>query len=440
MSKAPGVNRRVFCGAAAATVAAGQLGLLDLADAQSANSGNSAIRPFKVHVPQAQLVDLRKRIRATRWPAAETVSDDSQGVQLSAMREIARYWSTEYDWRKCEKKLNALPQFITEIDGLDIHYIHVRSKHPNALPVIITHGWPGSIIEQLKLIEPLTNPTAYGGRASDAFHVVIPSVPGYGFSAKPKTTGWGPERVAAAWTALMKQLGYTKFVAQGGDIGGIITNVMGEQAPPGLLGMHTNFPGAIPLPIAKMLASGDPPPTTLSADEKLAYEQLQTFRAKHYAYAVMMTTRPQTLYEMTDSPVGLASWLLDHGDGHGQPAPVIMDAALGRTVGKDLWGDLTRDEVLDNITLYWLTNTGVSAARFYWENHGKRSTNAVNVSIPAAVSVFPGEVFQAPRSWTQLAYHDLVYYNRPDKGGHFAAWEQPLLFSQELRAGFKTLR
>lgn len=438
MSKTLGVNRRVFCGAAAATVAAGPLGLFNVA--KRADAATGLIRPFHVNVPHAQLVDLRTRLKATRWPDRETVSDDSQGVQLSAMREIVRYWSTDYDWRKCEKKLNALPQFLTEIDGVDIHFIHVRSKHQNALPLIVTHGWPGSVIEQLKIIGPLTNPTAYGGQASDAFHLVIPSVPGYGFSDKPATAGWGPDRTASAWTTLMKRLGYTHFVAQGGDIGGIITNVMGEQAPPELLGIHTNFPGAIPLDIAKNIASGDPAPESLSTEEKAAYDALSAFRARHYAYAVMMTTRPQTLYEMADSPVGLAAWLIDHGDGHGQPAPVILTTLLGHTVGKDPPGDLTRDEILDNITLYWLTNTAVSAARFYWENHGMRSSNAVNVSIPAAISVFPGEVFQAPRTWTERAYHKLVYYNKVSKGGHFAAWEQPQRFSQELRAGFRPLR
>jgi pimeloyl-ACP methyl ester carboxylesterase len=400
----------------------------------------SAVRSFRVNVPEAELTELRRRINATRWPERETVTDASQGVQLATIRGLARNWGTDYNWRTCEAKLNALPQFMTEIDGLDIHFIHVRSKHANALPLIVTHGWPGSVIEQLKIIDPLTNPTAHGANASDAFHLVIPSIPGYGFSGRPTTTGWDPAHIARAWVALMQRLGYTRFVAQGGDVGALISNVMAEQAPPELLGIHTNFPGTVPPDIGKALQCGDPPPSGLSADERIAYGQLQDFRTKHFAYAIEMATRPQTLYGLADSPVGLAAWILDHGDGYGQPAPAVTSAVLGRTTDGHPAGDLTRDDVLDNITLYWLTNTAISAARLYWENKGMSVLNAVNVSIPAAVSVFPGEIYQAPRSWTERAYHKLIYYNKVDKGGHFAAWEQPELFSTEIRAAFKSLR
>jgi pimeloyl-ACP methyl ester carboxylesterase len=394
-----------------------------------------AIRPFKLSIPQEKLVDLRRRIAATQWPEKETVADQSQGVPLAPMQELARYWATDYDWRKCEAKLNVLPQFITEIDGLDIHFIHVRSKHPNALPLIVTHGWPGSIIEQLKIIDPLTNPTAHGGNASDAFHVVIPSMPGYGFSGKPTSTGWGPERMASAWAALMKRLGYTRYVAQGGDWGAFVVDQMGLQAPPGLLAIHTNMPATVPADVDKALQAGEPPSSGLSADEKRAYQQLvATF--KQVEYARMMAARPQTLYGIADSPVGLAAWLLDHNDADGQPAAAVY-SALTRTTSAT--GELTRDEILDNITLYWLTNTGVSASRLYWEYKGG-FFNAKGVSIPVAVTVFPGEQYHAPRSWTEKAYPKLIYYNQVDKGGHFAAWEQPQLFAQELRAAFKSLR
>lgn len=408
--------------------------------AQQRRSDNTAVRPFRTHIPQAQLTDLRRRIHATKWPDRETVANDSQGVQLATLQQVARYWGTDYDWRKCEAKLNSLPQFMTEIDGLDIYFIHVRSKQKNALPLIVTHGWPGSVIEQLKIIDPLANPTAHGASAADAFHVVVPSIPGYGFSARPTTTGWDPARVARAWLVLMKRLGYTQFVAQGGDIGALISNVLAEQAPPELLGIHTNFPGTIPPDIAKALACGDPPPSNLSDEERRAYEQIKDFRTKHFAYAIMMATRPQTLYGLADSPVGLAAWLLDHGDGYGQPAPAILSALLGRTIDGHPAEGLTRDDVLDNTTLYWLTNTAISAARFYWENKGMSPLSSVSVSIPAAVSIFPGEVYQAPRSWTERAYHKLIYYNKLDKGGHFAAWEQPQIFSEEVRAGFRSLR
>jgi pimeloyl-ACP methyl ester carboxylesterase len=430
-------DRRRLLGAAAKGIAAA--GTASFFPGYPAAAGENAVRPFRVNVPEEQIVDLRRRIAATRWPERETVPDESQGVQLAALQEIAGYWATGYDWRKAEAKLNALPQFITEIDGLDIHFIHVRSKHESALPLIVTHGWPGSVLEQVKIIDPLTNPTAHGGSASDAFHLVIPSLPGFGFSGRPSATGWGPERTARAWVVLMKRLGYTQFVAQGGDLGAGVVTAMGRQAPSELLGIHTNLPGTIPADIARVLAVGDPAPSSLSADEKRAYEELAVLFTKRRAYAQMMATRPQTLYGLADSPVGLAAWILDHGDGYGQPAAAIMSAALERTVNGHPAYDLTRDEVLHDITLYWLTNTAVSAARYYWEQH-INLYNAADVSIPAAISVFPGENYEAPRSWAEQAYRKLIYYNRVDKGGHYAAWEQPELFSQEVRAGFRSLR
>ena len=395
----------------------------------------AAIRPFKIGFPEADLDDLYARIADTRWPEKETVADDSQGVALATMQGLAHYWQTRYDWRRCEEKLNALPQFLTEIDGLDIHFVHVRSEHEDALPLIVTHGWPGSIIEQLKIIDPLVNPTAYGASASDAFHVVIPSMPGYGFSGKPAETGWGPERMGRAWAELMQRLGYTRYVAQGGDWGAFVVDQLGLQAPAGLLAIHTNMPATVPAFVDSALQAGDPPPSGLSAEERRAYEQLErTF--KQVQYALYMAARPQTLYGIADSPVGLAAWLLDHNDADGQPAAAVA-AALTRTTSDT--GELTRDEILDNITLYWLTTTGVSASRLYWEYKGG-FFNAKGVSLPVAVSVFPGEQYEAPRSWTEKAYPNLIYYNVVDKGGHFAAWEQPLLFSEELRAAFRLLR
>jgi pimeloyl-ACP methyl ester carboxylesterase len=390
----------------------------------------NAIRPFRVNVPEAELAELRRRINATKWPERETVTDASQGVQLATIQKLARYWATDYDWRKIEAKMNALPQFITEIDGLDIHFIHVRSKHENALPLIVTHGWPGSIIEQMKIIDPLANPTAHGASASDAFHLVIPSMPGYGFSGKPTTTGWDPARIARAWVVLMKRLGYTRFVAQGGDWGALIVDMMGVQAPPELIGIHTNMPGAVPPDVSKAIQSGGPAPSGLSDEERRMYEKLKDFFAKGVAFALEMGNRPQTLYGIADSPVGLAAWILDHD---ARSLELISRAFDGHPTG------LTRDDVLDNITLFWLTNTAISAARLYWEN--KLPFFAVkNVSIPVAVSVFPDEIDAAPRSWAERAYPKLIHYNKLDKGGHFAAWEQPQLFSEEVRAGFRPLR
>jgi pimeloyl-ACP methyl ester carboxylesterase len=395
------------------------------------SSADETIRPFRVNIPDAELTELRRRINATKWPEKETVTDASQGVQLATTQALAKYWATNYDWRKCETRLNALPQFITKIDGLDIHFIHVRSKHKDALPVVITHGWPGSIVEQLKIIDPLTNPTAHGGSADDAFDVVIPSMPGYGFSGKPTTTGWDPAHIARAWVVLMKRLGYKQFVAQGGDWGAVVTELMGVQAPPELLGIHTNMPGVFPNDIDKAAFSGAPAPSGLSADEKVAYERLQFVYQKGIAYGYQMGLRPQTLYGIADSPVGLAAYFLDHD---ARSYELISRVFAGASEG------LTRDDNLDNITITWLTNTGVSGARLYWEYFGKGYFNAKGVTIPVAVSVFPDELYPAPRSWAEKAFPKLVYYNKNAKGGHFAAWEQPELLTSDMRSGFRSLR
>ncbi|MFM0506304.1 epoxide hydrolase family protein [Paraburkholderia sp. RL17-373-BIF-A] len=431
-------SRRRFIGVAAAAAIAGSLSRLAFADTnqtitevtKSSGGDKTAIRRLRVHAPESQLIDLKRRIKATRWPERETVTDASQGVQLATMQKLARYWATDYDWRKVEARLNALPQFVTEIDGLDIHFIHVRSKDANALPVIVTHGWPGSIIEQLKIIGPLTNPTAHGGMASDAFDIVIPSLPGYGFSGKPSATGWDPARIARAWVVLMKRLGYTRYVAQGGDWGNAVTEQMALLAPPELLAIHTNMPATVPDNIAEALKYGNPPPADLSADERHAYDQLDFFYKHGLGYAQEMTNRPQTLYGIEDSPVGLAAWMLDHD--------AASQALIARVFDGQSEG-LTRDDVLENVTLYWLTNTGISSARLYWEN--KLNFFAPkHVAIPVAVSVFPDEIYAAPQSWTAKAYPKLIHYNRLPKGGHFAAWEQPQVFSEEIRVSFRSLR
>jgi pimeloyl-ACP methyl ester carboxylesterase len=390
---------------------------------------NTAIRPFQVNIPEAELTELRRRINATRWPENETVSDSSQGVQLATMQKLARYWATDYNWRNCEAKLQALPHFVTEIDGLDIHFIHVRSKHENALPLIVTHGWPGSVVEQLKIVDPLTNPTAHGGNASDAFDLVIPSMPGYGFSGKPTTPGWDPVRIARTWDVLMKRLGYTRYVAQGGDWGAIVVDQMGVQAPPGLLAIHTNMAGVVPSEIDKAAFSGTVL-SGLSPDEQRAFDRLSFFYKHGLGYALEMGNRPQTLYGIADSPVGLAAWIVDHDIWSYELITRVFD---GQSEG------LTRDDILDNITLYWLTNTGVSSARLYWEN--KLVFFAPKgVNIPVAVSVFPEDIDAPPKSWVEKAYPNLIFFNKHDKGGHFAAWEQPESLVADLRAAFKTLR
>ena len=393
------------------------------------------IRPFHFKASDAELADLRRRVKATRWPERETVSDTTQGVQLATMQALAKYWATEHDWRKCEAKLNSYPQFITEIDGLDIHFIHVRSKHENALPLIVTHGWPGSIIEQLKIIDPLTNPTAHGGSASDAFHVVIPSLPGYGFSGKPTAPGWTPPRIAQAWTTLMKRLGYNQFVAQGGDWGNAITELMALQAPPELLGVSTNMPATVPAEISKAMAAGQAPPADLSPDERRAWDQLDFFYKKGLGYANEMGLRPQTLYGIVDSPVGLAAWILDHdASSYDLIARVFAGAKEG----------LTRDDILDNITMYWLTNTAISSARLYWDTRQLPGAGGFfdvrGVNLPMVVTVFADEIYAAPRSWAERAYPKMIYYNHHAKGTHFAAWEQPQPLSEDLRVGFRQLR
>ncbi|WP_423827816.1 epoxide hydrolase family protein [Sinorhizobium meliloti] len=393
---------------------------------------DESIRPFEIHVPQAQLDDLRKRIANTRWPDKETVGDISQGIQLQRVQELIRYWGSEYDWRKAEQELNALPEFITTIDGVDIQFIHVRSRHPNALPVILTHGWPGSQFEFIKTIGPLTDPTAYGGRAEDAFDVVIPSIPGHGFSGKPTELGWGPERVAKAWDVLMKRLGYSTYVSQGGDHGSVISDALARQAPKGLLGIHLNMPATVPGELMRGINAGDPAPVSLSQPEREAYRSLSTFFGRNAAYGAMMVTRPQTIgYSLADSPSGLAAWIYEKfvqwSDSNGVPENV-----------------LSRDEMLNDITLYWLTNVGASSSRFYWENNNNNFSSDAqktkDIKVPVAITVFPKEIYKAPESWSKQAYPSLVYYNQVEKGGHFAAWEQPQLFAEELRAAFKSMR
>src|SRR5215207_4036855 len=416
-----------------ATSAAASAAVL-MPKSQAATEENS-IRPFRINFPEEQLIDLRRRIAATRWPEGETVTDASQGVQLATGKALAQYWTTDYDWRKCEAKLNAQPNFITEIDGLDIHFIHVPSKHDSALPMIVTHGWPGSVIEQMKIIEPLTNPTAHGGSEADAFHLVIPSLPGYGFSGKPKAPGWNPVSIAKAWATLMQRLGYTKYVAQGGDWGNAISEVMALQEPPGLLGIHTNMAATVPPDVSKALAVGGPPPAGLSPDEKHAWDQLDDFYKNGLGYALEMNNRPQTLYAIADSPVDLAAWMIDHDI---RSYLMIARAFDGKPEG------LTRDDVLDNVTLYWLTNTAISSARLYWDTRHNLPAGGFfdvrGVKIPVAVSAFAEEIYQAPKSWAEKAYPKLIHYNKLDKGTHFAAWEQPELFVREMRASFKSLR
>jgi pimeloyl-ACP methyl ester carboxylesterase len=444
MNEKVDIDRRCFVRGAAMMAAAVQLGIAGCAgsnnDSNTANApstsseGNSSVtdvRPFpKLNTAQAELDDLRRRVNATRWPSRELVKDDSQGIQLATMQALASYWGSDYDWRKCEAKLNAIPQFVTEIDGQDIHFIHVRSKHANALPLIVTHGWPGSIIEQTKIIEPLTDPTAHGGSASDAFHLVIPSIPGYGFSPEPSVVGWDPQRIARAWTVLMQRLGYEHFVAQGGDWGASITQLLALQSPAQVMAIHSNMAGTVPADILTKAIANEPPPAALAGDELHAYQQLADFYAKHLGYAVEMTNRPQTMYGLTDSPIALAAWILDHDkDSYEMIAPAFDGHP----------GGLSRDDVLDNITLYWLTKTGVSSGRLYWENK-LGFFDVKNVTIPVGVSAFPHEIYTAPESWSRSAYPKLVYYKKHDVGGHFAAWEQPTLFVEDVRGTFKSVR
>jgi pimeloyl-ACP methyl ester carboxylesterase len=414
---------RRLCAATATVLAFG----LCLFSSPGGAAEDQSIRPFRVQVPQAALDDLRRRIAATRWPDKETVADRSQGTQLAKLQELVRYWGTDYDWRKLEAKLNAFPQFVTTIAGLDIHFIHVRSRHPNALPVIVTHGWPGSVTEQLKIIGPLTDPIAHGGRAEDAFDVVIPSMPGYGFSGKPTTTGWNPDRIAQAWAELMKRLGYTRYVAQGGDWGSPVSSAMARQAPAGLLGIHINLPATVPADVAAVLAGGGPAPAGLSDKERAAFDALDTFYKMHRAYGAMMGTRPQVIGQaLTDSPAGLAVFMYDYNNG--EPERL-----------------LAKDDFLDNVTLYWLTNSATSSARLYWETMGQSVVLAAaqktsEISLPVAITVFPEEVYRAPETWARRAYRNLIYFNEVDRGGHFAAWEQPELLAAELRAAFRSLR
>jgi pimeloyl-ACP methyl ester carboxylesterase len=439
MPMTSGFNRRHFCAVAAGAVAAVPFGLLNFTErsdamtqvAQQVGSDTTAVRAFpQVHFPDSELTELRRRINATRWPTPELVKDDTQGVQFAMTQALARYWGGDYDWRKCEAKLNAVPQFLTEIDGQDIHFMHIRSKHENALPLIVTHGWPGSIIEQMKIIGPLTDPTAHGASASDAFHLVIPSIPGYGFSPEPTTLGWDPVRIAKAWVVLMQRLGYEKFVAQGGDWGASITQEMALVAPANVLGIHSNMAGTVPADILATAIAGGATPAGLAGDELHAFEQLRDFYTKHLGYAVEQSCRPQTLYALMDSPVGLAAWILDHDK---DSYELIRPAFFGNP------GGLTRDDILDNITLYWLTNTAISSARLYWENK-LGFFDVKGVTIPVGVSAFPLEIYTAPRSWSEKAYPKLVYYKKHDIGCHFAAWEQPQLFSEDVRGTFKFLR
>jgi pimeloyl-ACP methyl ester carboxylesterase len=438
------MNRRNFVNEAAIGFAAAQIGLFGCARSGSTKSfsqrsssmtqvqeptfgGSTAIREFTVSVPEAELIELRRRIKATRWPDRETVDDQSQGVQLATIRELVGYWGSGYDWRKIETKLNALPNFMTYVDGVDIHFIHVKSRHPNALPLIMTHGWPGSVLELLGVIDPLTNPTAHGGSAADAFDLVVPSMPGYGFSGRPQDSGWDGARMGRAWAVLMERLGYTRYVSQGGDWGSVISDKMAVQKPAGLLAIHVNMPGVVPPEIARILQCGDPPPANLPADELAAFNKLNELYKRGNGYAIEQTTRPQTLgYGLADSPAGLAAWFYEkfaawsYTDGHPER-------------------ELTKDQMLDDITLYWVTNTPTSSARLYWENNAN-NFNAVDVSLPAAITVFPGELYQTPRSWAERAYRNLIYFNKVDKGGHFAAWEQPELFAQEMRAAFRSVK
>jgi len=447
-STTPGLTRRRFCGVAVATAAAARLPVFGFsgstdgmaenttAAAKETGSDKTSIRPFPhVKFPESELTELRRRINATKWPARETVADASQGVQLATAQALAHHWTTQYDWRKCEARLNSLPQFITEIDGLDIHFIHVRSKHENALPLIVTHGWPGSIIEQLKIIAPLTDPTAHGGTPSDAFHLVIPSLPGYGFSGKPTAPGWNPVSIARAWAALMQRLGYKQYVAQGGDWGNAISEVMALQQPPGLLGIHTNMAATVPPDVSRALAFHEPQPAGLTEEERNAWDQLVDFYSKGLGYALEMGHRPQTLYGIVDSPVGLAAWMIDHDI---RSYKMIARAFAGEREG------LSKDDVLDNVTLYWLTDTAISSAQLYWDTSNnlppKGFFDVRGVKIPVAVSAFAEEIYTAPRSWAEKAYPKLIHYNRLPKGGHFAAWEQPELFVEELRASFRSLR
>ncbi|QIO55859.1 epoxide hydrolase (plasmid) [Rhizobium leguminosarum bv. trifolii] len=423
----PNVTRRTLLAVAASASAIGMI-----PEAFAATGALPALRPFKFIATEDQLVDLHRRVAATRWPDEENVTDDSQGVRLDTIKKLAKHWKS-HNWRKVEARLNAFPQFITEIDGLDIHFIHVKSKHANALPIIITHGWPGSIIEQLKIIEPLTDPTSHGGTEADAFHVVIPSLPGYGFSGKPRQTGWNPPRIAKAWAALMERLGYNKYVAQGGDWGNAVTELMAVQQPKGLLGIHTNMAATVPAEISKALATGAPP-VGLGPDEKRAWDQLVDFNQNGLGYAIEMNNRPQTLYGIADSPIGLAAWMLDHD--------IRSYRMIARSIDREKEG-LSPDDVLDNVTLYWLTNTAISSGRLYWDNAHHPTGGFFDprgIKIPVAVSAFPDEIYQAPQSWAEMAYPNLIHYNRLPKGGHFAAWEQPELFTSELRASFAPLR